>query len=193
MAIAEGLRRFQSGDRKHSSPSNWVNNDMVEVCTDVLTMAGLRNSLRTYDPTLVVGLVPVGDAYCHTDPVLAHGLSFGLIHAASLTAALHEHDDIGDACTLYAAETESAIRERYEFATHLDEQRLRMWMGEPVNFASADGDYALFTVAAAGAVSPLYPQIMRCFLRRMGLPDSTAVLDNDTDLQGRIASLFKVC
>jgi 2-polyprenyl-6-methoxyphenol hydroxylase-like FAD-dependent oxidoreductase len=100
----------------------WVDHDTVEVCTDVLTMAGLRNLLRTYDPTLVVGLVPVGDAYCHTDPVLAHGLSFGLIHAATLASALRQHDDIGDACTSYAVETKSAIRERYEFATHLDEQ-----------------------------------------------------------------------
>lgn len=101
-------------------------------------MAGLRNSLRSYDPALVIGFVPVGDAYCHTDPVLAHGLSFGLIHAAALAAALREHEDLGDACKSYAAAIGTAIRERYDFATNLDEQRLRMWVGEPVDFASPD-------------------------------------------------------
>jgi len=87
--------------------------------------------------------------------------------------------------------TEPAIRERYEFATSLDEQRLRIWTGEPVNLASPDGNYALFTVAAAGAVAPLDAEIVRCFLRRMGLLDSTAVLDDDTEMQGKIESLFK--
>jgi hypothetical protein len=49
----------------------------------------------------------------------------------------------------------------------------------------------LFTVDAAGAAATLDPAIMRFFLRRMGLLDSTSVLDNDTDLQRRIESLFK--
>jgi len=62
-------------------------------------MAGPRNSLHAYDPTFVLGMIPVGDAYCHTDPVLAHGLTFGLIHAATLVTALREHENLGDVAT----------------------------------------------------------------------------------------------
>jgi hypothetical protein len=50
---------------------------------------------------------------------------------------------------------------------------------------------ALFTVAAAGAVASLDSGFMRFLLRRMGLLDSTSVLDNDADLQHRIESMFK--
>jgi 2-polyprenyl-6-methoxyphenol hydroxylase-like FAD-dependent oxidoreductase len=168
----------------------WVDPDLVEPITDVLPMAGLRNTLRAYDPGAPAGLFPVGDAYCHTDPVLAHGLAFSIIHAAALVAALDEHDDLRDAGASYAAVVEPALRERYALATALDDQRLRMWQGEPVDVTSPDGDYALFTMVAGGAAASVDPEVFRVFLRRIGLLDSTAVLDGDRALQRRIETLF---
>jgi 2-polyprenyl-6-methoxyphenol hydroxylase-like FAD-dependent oxidoreductase len=168
----------------------WVDSEIVEPITDVLAMAGLRNTLRAYEPTEPVGLFPVGDAYCHTDPVLAHGLSFALIHAAALTDALRRYDDLGESCAAYADATGPAIRERYDFATALDEQRFRMWRGESVDFTRADGDYALFSMVASGAVALVDPDVFRVFVRRIGLLDSTAVLDDDRALQERIESRF---
>ena len=154
-------------------------------------MAGLRNTLRHHDPTAPVGLVPVGDALCHTDPVLALGLSFALVHAAALTAALREDDDLADACTAYAAAVTPALRERYDLATAVDGQRYRMWTGEQVDFSRHDAAYELFTVVAAGAVALRDPQVFRMFQRRTGLLDSTSVLDDDTDLQLRIEQQFQ--
>lgn len=170
----------------------WADPTGVDAVTDVLPMAGLRNTLRPYDPDTALGLIPVGDAYSHTDPVLAHGVAFALIHAGELAAALREHHDLGDACAAYAAATAPALRERYQFATALDDQRHRMWMGEPVDFRRHDGDYALFSMAAAGAAATVDADIFRVFVRRIGLLDSTAVLDTDVALQRRIEDVFSL-
>jgi hypothetical protein len=169
----------------------WVNPAGVEPITDVLPMAGLRNAIRGLDVESAGGVFPVGDAFCHTDPALAYGQSFALIHAVELAAALREHDDPNEAIAAYATATMPAIRERYDFATALDEQRLRAWRGEPVDFTRHDGDYALFSLAAAGAAASVDPHVFRMLVRRTGLLDSTAVLDSDITLQRHIEDVFK--
>lgn len=168
----------------------WVDPDGVEPLTDMMPMAGLRNTLLHYDPATAVGLVPIGDALCHTDPVLAHGLAFALVHAAALATALRDHTDVLDASCAYAAATMPAVRERYAFATALDAQRHRMWLGEPVDFTRPDGDYALFSLVAGGVAAMVDPEVFRMHVRRIGLLDSTAVLDDDVELQRRMEALF---
>jgi 2-polyprenyl-6-methoxyphenol hydroxylase-like FAD-dependent oxidoreductase len=168
----------------------WVDPAGVDPITDVLPMAGLRNTLRLIDDGHPRGLVPVGDAFSHTDPVLAHGLSFAIIHGAELAAALRLYDDLDDALSAYLAQARAALVERYELATALDEQRHRMWSGLPVDVAHREGDYALFSLVAAGAAATVDPSVFRAFIRRIGLLDSTTVLDADTALQARIEELF---
>jgi len=182
---------FESAVASIPALRSWVNPDMVEPITDVLTMAGLRNSLRHYDPKQVIGLVPIGDALGHTDPVLAHGLSFALIEAGELAAAIRLHADVGDASQAYTEAVMPALGERFALATGLDLQRLRMWMGEPVDFGHRDGDYELFSIAAAGAAALVDADAARVFIRRMGLLDSTAVLDDDEVMQRRIETVFQ--
>jgi 2-polyprenyl-6-methoxyphenol hydroxylase-like FAD-dependent oxidoreductase len=168
----------------------WVDPDGVDATTAVMAMAGLRNTLRDPDSTTVGGLAPVGDAYGHSDPVLAHGLAFALVHAGALAAGLREHVDVGDALASYLAATGPALRERYELASALDDQRHRLWLGEPMDVAHRDGAYALFSMTAAGAAATMDAEIFRAFVRRIGLLDSTRVLDRDVELQRRIEVLF---
>jgi len=168
----------------------WVDPDGVEPITDVLPMAGLRNSFRHFDATSAVGFVPIGDALSHTDPSLAHGLSFGLIQAAELATALGQHNDSEDAISAYVTAVSPGLRERYDYLTAMDEQRLRMWMGDAIDFANRDGAYALFSLQAAGAAAMRDPDVFRVFVRRIGLLDSTRVLDSDLELQRRIEILF---
>ena len=182
---------FEAAMASIPTMQGWINPDTVEPLTDVMTMAGLRNTIRNYDPASMIGLVPVGDALCHTDPVLAHGLAFALIHAAALTSALRDYSDVGDAAGAYTHTVTPALRERFVFASALDAQRQRMWLGEPVDFAHHDGDYALFSMVAAAAAATVDADAARLFVRRIGLLDSTAVLDSDEALQRRIEALFE--
>jgi 2-polyprenyl-6-methoxyphenol hydroxylase-like FAD-dependent oxidoreductase len=168
----------------------WVDPDGVDPITDVMPMAGLNNTIRPVDTPHAMGLVPIGDARSHTDPVLAHGLSFALIHAAALTAALGEHGEISDALDAFEAMTTPELRERYDLATALDAQRLRMWHGG-VPQVDRKRDYALFSMVAAGIVASVDPDVFRMFVRRIGLLDSTRVFDDDIEMQQRIEARFE--
>ena len=168
----------------------WIDPDGVDPITDVLPMAGLRNSIVAPDEPRVGGLFTVGDTLCHTDPVLAHGLSFAAIHARAVTAALSGTDEPFEAVERYLADVTPWARERYALATGLDAQRHRMWVGAGADPTRRDGDYELFTIAAAGAVAMVDPEVFRVFVRRIGLLDSTQVLDADIGLQRRIEARF---
>lgn len=182
-------RAFEAAVATIPSLSSWADPAGVDPITDVLPMAGLYNVL-TPDPAAVPGLIAVGDAYCHTDPTLAHGLAFALVHAAALAEAADTHTDPADAGAAYRARTAAEVTERFALASELDEQRARMWRGDPVDPFHCDGDYALFTFAAAAAVARVDPTVFRVFIRRIGLLDRTGVLDEDRALQRLIEERF---
>jgi 2-polyprenyl-6-methoxyphenol hydroxylase-like FAD-dependent oxidoreductase len=168
---------------------SWVDPEGVRPITGVLAMAGLQNRLLD-DPAPVPGYVAIGDAYCHTDPTLAHGLAFGLIHAAALADAVDADPDPATVGDRIRATITPLAAERYRLASELGEQRLRMWSGDAVDFTRPDGDYALFSQVAAAVVARSDAGVFRMFNRRIGLLDSTAVLDDDPALQKRIADDF---
>jgi 2-polyprenyl-6-methoxyphenol hydroxylase-like FAD-dependent oxidoreductase len=190
MKIFKDERAFDAAVARIPILRMWVDPELVDPISPVLAMGGLQNSINCYDETTPLGLFPIADAFCHTDPVLALGLSFSLIHAVQIARALHEHEDLRDAFAAYTATTMPALRERYDFATALDDQRYRMWTGHSVDFAHRTGDYALFSTIAGGAAAMLDPGVFRVFARRSGLLDSTRILDNDVPLQERIERIF---
>jgi hypothetical protein len=78
--------------------------------------------------------------------------AFALIHARELAEALDAHADPSGTLAAYAAATSPALRQRYIWASALGQQR-RLWLGEHADFIHHDGAYALFSMAAAGAVA----------------------------------------
>ncbi len=183
-------RAFEVGVQQLPLLSSWASSELAEPITPVLAMGGLQNSLATRDPEPLPGLFAVGDSACHTDPVLAHGLSFALIHAVSAARALREHDELTDATVAHARAIAPALRERYDLASALDAQRLRLWTGDQVDFSRRNQDYELFSLFAAGAVAMSDPDVFRVFVRRFGLLDDTAVLDQDAPMLERIEQRF---
>jgi 2-polyprenyl-6-methoxyphenol hydroxylase-like FAD-dependent oxidoreductase len=167
----------------------WVDPELVDPITPVRAMAGLENTLKSHSCS-PDGLFTVGDALSHTDPTLAHGIAFALIHARALAAALAEHDDLEKAFVTFGAATTTAMRERFELATAVGAQRHKGWTGGTLDVAHRDGDYALFSIAAAGAAAMVDPDVLRVFVRRLGLLDSTRVLDDDLAMQDRIEKTF---
>src|SRR5262249_49908658 len=77
--------------------ARWVNPDLSDPITAVQPMGGLQSSILRIGDGHPAGWFPVSDALCHTDPVLAHGLSFALIHARALRDALGRHSALADA------------------------------------------------------------------------------------------------
>jgi hypothetical protein len=158
-------------------------------------MGGLQNTLRTtvddHGP-IALGMFSVADAVCHTDPVLALGLSFCFIHAKALAATITDHpSDLASAAAAFDAAIRPDLEERFRFASALDSQRARRWAGEPVDIAHADGGaYELFSYAAGSAASLVDPAIFRFVVRRNTLLDSLERLDKDAAMQLAIETRF---
>jgi 2-polyprenyl-6-methoxyphenol hydroxylase-like FAD-dependent oxidoreductase len=163
--------------------------DYARPITDVMPMGGLMNVDRTGE-TLVSGIVAVGDAFCHTDPAFAYGLSFALAHAQALARATTEAPDVDAVAERYRADAGPEARERHALACAMDAARSRRWKGEPLDIARRDSCYPLFSFVGALAAAPHDDTVLRRTIRRIGLLDRTAVFDDDDALHGRIETVL---
>ena len=166
-----------------------TSSDYGRPITHVMPMGGLLNVDRTGDPG-IAALVAVGDAFCHTDPAFAYGLSFALAHADALGRAARETDDVDELTERYRTDVTAEARERYALACDTDHARTRRWNGENVDMSRRDGCYPLFAFAAALAAAPHDDLVLRRTIRRIGLLDRTAVFDEDVQLHERIETIF---
>ena len=68
----------------------WVHPDQSEAITPVLPMGSLQNvhrSLMLDGEPVAVGIQPVGDALCHTNPTFAYGASLSIHHGFTLAGS----------------------------------------------------------------------------------------------------------
>jgi hypothetical protein len=157
--------------------------------TGVMPMGGLMNVDRTGDPG-VAGLAAAGDAFCHTDPAFAYGVSFALAHAHALGAATAEAPDPDAVVERYRAAIAAEARERHDLACATDAARAERWAGEARDVTRRDGSYPLFSFVGALAAAPHDDTVLRATVRRIGLLDRTAAFDDDTALQQRIEAIL---
>ncbi len=173
---------------------SWTNADTATPITGVLPMGSLQNTLRTplgvRPPT--IGLISIGDALCHTDPVFALGLSFALVEAGALATALDAHgSDLESTAMAFDAAVRTEMDERFRLATAVDDLRLRAWSGESIDLGHRDGGaYPLFVMAAGGAAALVDGDVFRSVVRRAYFLDPLSVLDDDVAMQVRIERLF---
>jgi hypothetical protein len=173
---------------------SWVNPEISAPFTDVLPMGSLQNTIRSFadgrPPT--VGLISIGDALCHTDPVFALGLSLAIVEARLVTELLRrEPADMHGVAVEFDRSIRDTLVERYRFATAVDDQRSRLWAGEPIDFAHPNGGaYELFTLAAGSAASLVDGDVFRMVVRRNYFLDPLRDLDTDIAMQERIESRF---
>ena len=157
--------------------------------TGVMPMGGLMNVDRTGDPEMP-GVVAVGDAFCHTDPAFAYGLSFALAHAQALASAAAEAPDVVAVAERYRSEAGPEARERHTLACVTDAARAERWRGEPLEVARRDGSYPLFSFVGALAAAPHDDLVLRRTIRRIGMLDRTAVFDGDAVLHDRVETIL---
>ena len=163
--------------------------DFARPITDVMPMGGLMNVDRTGDP-LVAGILAVGDAFCHTDPAFAYGVSFALAHAQALAHAAAEAPDVDAIAERYRADAGPEARERHALVCATDAARALRWRGEPLEMGRRDGCYPLFSFVGALAAAPHDDAILRRTIRRIGLLDRTSVFDQDDALHERIEMIL---
>ena len=163
--------------------------DYARPITAVMPMGGLMNVDRTGDP-LVSGIIAAGDAFCHTDPAFAYGLSFALAHAQALARAAAEAPDADAIVERYRADAGPEARERHALACATDAARSLRWSGEPLDIGRRDGCYPLFSFVGALAAAPHDDAVLRRTIRRIGLLDRTTAFDDDEALHNRIETIL---
>ena len=185
---------FDAAAATMSALHSWTNADTSTPITDVLPMGSLQNTLRTFvdGRPPAIGLISVGDALFHSDPVFALGLSFGLIEARALTATIETHgSDLGAIALAFDAAVRGPMVERFANASAVDELRLRAWLGETLDVAHRDGGaYPLFAFAAGNAAALVDDDVFRTMIRRNYLLDPLLVLDDNVAMQERIERIF---
>src|SRR3569832_1672697 len=98
-------------------------------------MGQLRNAVRetVVNDAVVAGLVPVGDARCHTNPTFAFGLSFSMVHAQAVADAAGTASDPADLVKMVEQAVGADAAERFAAVSAEDADRVRIWSGEGVD------------------------------------------------------------
>ncbi len=162
-----------------------VDENHSEPITGILPMGNLHNRINDTFPEgdpAVLGLQSIGDAYVHTNPMLAWGLSVSLIHAFELPRSIERtNGNPYDLAADFRNKTWSDALAYYRTSTELDGSRSARWRGEPIDPLSADSPKALFLGVAGGVAGMKDPDIFRRTTRRVMLLDSVDDLESDAE------------
>ena len=144
---------------------DWVDPALSRPITGVDSMGALQTTWRAYERQAPPGFVAVADAFCHTDPGWALGLSLGLVHGFALA------DADGDVDAFWAAIVPE-LRERFELARDVAAARLAGLRGERATPSEAAAAFSALFAAAQGD-----PDLFRVAYRRHGFLDRLTPLD----------------
>jgi 2-polyprenyl-6-methoxyphenol hydroxylase-like FAD-dependent oxidoreductase len=182
---------FERVARELPGVAPWV--DAGVALTDVLPMGQLRNTLRETvvdDAAVVTGLVPVGDARCHTNPTFAFGMSFSLMHAQALADAASTAADGAELVTSVEHTVGADAAERFATVSAEDADRVRVWSGGGVDPTDRNQTMPLFLRTVVYRVAQQDPDLFRAMCRRINLLDPIDALAGDTELLDRAEKLF---
>jgi 2-polyprenyl-6-methoxyphenol hydroxylase-like FAD-dependent oxidoreductase len=187
-----GLREgaaFEAVTRQVPALVPWL--DVAEPVTDVLPMGALRNTLRHPLQAPVAGLVAVGDARCHTNPTFAFGATLSLWHAAVLADAVAAASDEGDLLERVEEQVEPDARARYHAVAVEDEDRRRLWSGEPIDVSDREDAPGLYLRAVVYPAAAGDPELTRAVARRINAVDPVDLLSRRTDLLDRAQARYE--
>jgi 2-polyprenyl-6-methoxyphenol hydroxylase-like FAD-dependent oxidoreductase len=165
---------------------DWVAPETAEPLSPVYAMGGLQNRLREPyrdSADAVAGLLCVGDALCHTDPVQGWGLSLALDHADRVSAAIAAQGDSGNRYVCSRELTRNlveSVRPYYAIAAAEDRDRDRIDRGERVDVT--DPASGLFCRNLVYPVAWGAPDLFLAVQRRIHLLDPASRLLERRDL-----------
>jgi hypothetical protein len=158
----------------------------------VLPMGQLRNQLLDVvddDGPLLTGLIPIGDARCHTNPTFAFGASLSLWQAIRLAdLADHSTNDM-DLVTCFESEVGADAAARFHAVSAEDRDRARWWSGEPIDITDPAVSLPLFLRFIAYPTAARDPALLRAVARRINAFDPVDRLAGHVELLNRARAL----
>jgi 2-polyprenyl-6-methoxyphenol hydroxylase-like FAD-dependent oxidoreductase len=114
----------------------WVDPQHTTPITGIQPMAGHQNVLRRFvvnGRPLALGVLPVGDSLCTTNPANAWGASLALTYAFAAVDAITEQDgDLGKIATAYDDAVLPDAEAYFRASAAIDRIRTYRWRGEEV-------------------------------------------------------------
>jgi 2-polyprenyl-6-methoxyphenol hydroxylase-like FAD-dependent oxidoreductase len=156
---------------------------------DVDTMAGHQNVRRHWivdGEPVVLGLLPVGDALCTTNPAYGWGASMALTYAFAAVDAIAAGGDARAITLRYHDAVRDEAHGVYKESAAMDRTRGYRWRSDPVpehDIAEAERQSLIAEGVMQGARRD--PVLGRAFLRRMNLLDAPHAILDDPDVARR--------
>ena len=169
---------FEAVARAIPSLAPWVEPENGTPIRDPEMMSGNRNRrwryVRDGEP-VVLGVLPVGDALCNTNPFYGWGASLALTHAFAAAAAIADHGgDLRDVITAYEAAVGTEVDDAYNESAADDRLRIYQWRNQTVPEWDREEMERRELIRCIAAGSLHDPVLGRAFLRRVNLIDSPA-------------------
>jgi 2-polyprenyl-6-methoxyphenol hydroxylase-like FAD-dependent oxidoreductase len=158
----------------------------------VLPMGQLRNKLHDVvddDGPLLTGLIPIGDARCHTNPTFAFGASLSLWHAARLAHLADRAIDDTSLVTSFESEVGADMSARFDAVSAEDRDRARWWSGDPIDITDPAVSVPLFLRFVVYPAASRDPDLLRAVARRIDALDPVDRLAAQPELLHRARSL----
>lgn len=172
----------------------WVHPDQSEPITPVLPMGSLQNLHRSLvvdgDP-VAVGIQPVGDALCHTNPTFAYGASLSIHHGFTLAGVASGTDDPRAIALGFDDAVGADAAARFDAVSAEDRDRLRVWGGDPIDVGDPRDSMALFLRLTGYPAAMNDPQLFRAVARRVNLLDPPDALERNSALIERAQEIAR--
>jgi len=186
----------------------WVDPEIAEPITEVHGMDGLRNTRRVFldaGEPIAPGVVAIGDAAIHSNPLYGRGCSLALVHAFLLIDAVAAHgDDVHAIGREVEAGVEREIVPWYEFSLNQDREaaetarKLRERKDEaagtaPAPDAPVDPRAYMRDLITRGLIPAirLDATVMRAFFRGFNLLDAPGDLMQRPDVMQRVLAVYQ--
>jgi hypothetical protein len=166
----------------------WVHPDQSEPITPVLPMGSLQNlhrSLVVGGEPVAVGVQPIGDALCHTNPTFAYGAVLSINHGFTLADVADRTEDARARELEFDDAVGADAAARFDAVSAEDSDRLRLWQGEPIDVRDPGDSMALFLRMTAYAAAAKDPELFRAVARRVNMLDPPDTLEHDATLIAR--------
>ena len=160
----------------------WVHPDQSKPITRVLPMGSLQNlhrSLVVDGKPVAVGIEPVGDALCHTNPTFAYGASLSIHHGFTLAGVADRTDDPKAIALGFDDAVGADTAVRFDAVSAEDRDRLRLWGGEAIDVRDPRDSMALFLRLTAYPAGARDAELFRAVARRVNLLDPADALQRD--------------
>jgi 2-polyprenyl-6-methoxyphenol hydroxylase-like FAD-dependent oxidoreductase len=166
----------------------WVHPDQAQPLTPMLPMGSLQNlhrSLVVDGEPVAVGVQPIGDALCHTNPTFAYGASLSIHHGFTLASVANDTTDPRATTVAFDDAVGRDAAARFDAVSAEDRDRLRLWQGEPIDVHDPADSIALFLRMSAYPAAANDPDLFRAVARRVNLLNQPDALEQNKTLIGR--------